>query len=130
VVFDEDNFSLAASSNPTDLDFLCEFGSRVSTVGTRLTTAGTVAPCQPAPEVPPGFEPLSWYQWLETLANEWEVWDRGGSNPYKWGGLVGPVGHARLTRLAGHAPDQGGSGPLSEFCSSMAYICCQRFSRL
>jgi hypothetical protein len=52
VVFDEDNFPLAASPNPTDLDFLCEFGSTVSTVGTRLTTASTVAPCQPASEVP------------------------------------------------------------------------------
>jgi hypothetical protein len=30
----------------------------VSTVETRLTTAGTMAPCQQAPEVPPGFEPL------------------------------------------------------------------------
>jgi hypothetical protein len=58
VVFDEDSFPLAASPNPTDLEFLCESGSTVSTVGTRLTTAGTVAPCQPAPEVPPGFEPL------------------------------------------------------------------------
>jgi hypothetical protein len=58
VVFDEDSFPLAASPNPTNLDFLCEFGFTVSTVGTRLTTAGTVAPCQPASEVPPGFEPL------------------------------------------------------------------------
>jgi hypothetical protein len=58
VVFDEDNFPLAASPNPTDLDFLCESGSTVSTVGTRLTTTGTVAPCQPAPEVPPGFKPF------------------------------------------------------------------------
>jgi hypothetical protein len=39
VVFDEDNFPLVTSLNPTDL---------VSTVGTRLTTAGIVAPCQPA----------------------------------------------------------------------------------
>jgi hypothetical protein len=37
-----------ASPNPTDLDFLCESGSTVSTVGTRLTTADTVTPCQPA----------------------------------------------------------------------------------
>jgi hypothetical protein len=58
VVFDEDSFPLAASPNPTGLDFLCESGSTVSTVGIRLTTAGTVAPCQPAPEVPPGFESL------------------------------------------------------------------------
>jgi hypothetical protein len=58
VVFDEDNFPLAASPNPTDLDFLFESGFTVSTVGTRLTTAGTVAPCQPALEVPLGFEPL------------------------------------------------------------------------
>jgi hypothetical protein len=58
VVFDEDSFPLTASPNPTDLDFLCESGSTVFTVGTRLTTAGTVAPCQPALELPPGFEPL------------------------------------------------------------------------
>jgi hypothetical protein len=58
MVFDEDGFPLTASHNPIDLDFLCEYVSTVSTVGTRLTTAGTVAPCQPAPEVPPGFEPL------------------------------------------------------------------------
>jgi hypothetical protein len=57
VIFDGDSFPLAASPNPTDLDFLCESGSTVSTVVTRLTTAGTVAPCQPSPEVPPGFEP-------------------------------------------------------------------------
>jgi hypothetical protein len=49
---------LTASPNPTDLDFLCESGSTVSTAGTRLTTVGTVAPCLPAPEVPPGFELL------------------------------------------------------------------------
>jgi hypothetical protein len=58
MVFDEDSFPLAASPNPTDLDFPCESGSTVSTVGTRLTTAGIVAPWQPAPEVPPRFEPL------------------------------------------------------------------------
>jgi hypothetical protein len=34
VVFDEDNFPLAASPNPINLDFLCESGSTVSTVGT------------------------------------------------------------------------------------------------
>jgi hypothetical protein len=45
VVFDEDSFPIAASSNPTDLDFLCEYGSMVSTVGTRHTTAGTMQPC-------------------------------------------------------------------------------------
>jgi hypothetical protein len=57
MVFDEGNFPLATSPNPTNLDFLCESGSTVSTVGTRLTTVGTVAPCQPALEVPPGFLP-------------------------------------------------------------------------
>jgi hypothetical protein len=30
----------------------------VSTVGTRLTTTGTVTPCQLAPKISPGFEPL------------------------------------------------------------------------
>jgi hypothetical protein len=44
VIFDEDNFPLAASPSPTDLDFLCASGSTVSTIGTRLTTAGTSAP--------------------------------------------------------------------------------------
>jgi hypothetical protein len=58
VAFDEDTFPLASSPNPTDLDFLCESGSTVSTVGTRLITTGTVAPCQPIPKVPLGFEPL------------------------------------------------------------------------
>jgi hypothetical protein len=58
MVFDEDSFPLAVSPNPTDLDFLCESGSTASTIGTRLTTASTVAPCLPALEVPSGFEPL------------------------------------------------------------------------
>jgi hypothetical protein len=60
VVFDEDNFPLAASSNITDLDFLLESASTVSTIGTRLPLAGstTTAACQPAPVVPSGFEPL------------------------------------------------------------------------
>jgi hypothetical protein len=41
VVFDEDSFPLAASPSLTDLDFLCESGPTVSTIGTHLTTAGT-----------------------------------------------------------------------------------------
>jgi hypothetical protein len=49
VIFDEDSIPLVASPNPTDLDFLCESGSTISTVGTRLTTVGTMAPCQPTP---------------------------------------------------------------------------------
>jgi hypothetical protein len=59
VFFDEDDFSLAASPSLTDLDFLCESGPTVSTIGTHLTTAGTStpAPRRPAPEIPPGFEP-------------------------------------------------------------------------
>jgi hypothetical protein len=59
VVFDEDNFPLAASHSLTDPDFLCESGPTVSTIGTQLTTAGTcpLAPHRPAPEIPPGFEP-------------------------------------------------------------------------
>jgi hypothetical protein len=59
VVFDEDSFPLAASSSLTDLDFLCESGPTVSTIGTHLTTASTSppAPRQPAPEIPPNFEP-------------------------------------------------------------------------
>jgi hypothetical protein len=59
VIFDENSFPLAASPSLTDLDFLCESGSTVSTIGTHLTTAGTStpAPRRPAPEIPPGFEP-------------------------------------------------------------------------
>jgi hypothetical protein len=34
VVFDEESFPLAASPNLTDLDFLCESGFSVSTIGT------------------------------------------------------------------------------------------------
>jgi hypothetical protein len=59
VVFDEDSFPLAASPSLTDLDFLCESGPTVSTIGTHLTTAGTspLAPRRPASEIPLGFEP-------------------------------------------------------------------------
>jgi hypothetical protein len=59
VVFDEHSFPLAPSPSLTDLDFLCESGPMVSTIGTHLTTAvtSTVAPRRPAPEIPPGFEP-------------------------------------------------------------------------
>jgi hypothetical protein len=60
VVFDEDSFSLAVSPSLTDLDFLCESGPTVSTIGIHLTTAGTSTPTprRPVPEIPPGFEPL------------------------------------------------------------------------
>jgi hypothetical protein len=60
MVFDEDGFSLNASPSITDLDFLCESGSKVSIIGTRLTTVGTSipAPRRTAPEIPPGFELL------------------------------------------------------------------------
>jgi hypothetical protein len=59
VVFDEDSFLLAASLSLTDLDFLCESGPMISTIGTHLTTTGssTPAPRRPAPEIPLGFEP-------------------------------------------------------------------------
>jgi hypothetical protein len=59
VVFDEDSFPLVASPNLTDLDFLCESGSPVSTIGTPVSLAGssTTPACQPAPIVPSGFEP-------------------------------------------------------------------------
>jgi hypothetical protein len=59
VLFDEDSFPLTASPSLTDLDFLCKSGLTVSTIGTRLTTAGTStpAPRRIAPEIPPGFEP-------------------------------------------------------------------------
>jgi hypothetical protein len=60
VVFDEDSFSLTASPNLTDLDFLLESDSTVSTIRTRLPLAGstTTAVYQPAQVVPPGFKPL------------------------------------------------------------------------
>jgi hypothetical protein len=59
VVFDEENFPLTASPSLTDLDFLCESGPTVSTIGTHHTPAGTSppAPRRPALEIPPGFEP-------------------------------------------------------------------------
>jgi hypothetical protein len=59
VVFDEDSFPLTALPSLTDLDFLCESGPIVSTIGTDLTTAGTstLASHRPAPEIPLGFEP-------------------------------------------------------------------------
>jgi hypothetical protein len=59
VVFDEDSFPLAASPSLIDLDFLCESGPTISTIGTHLTTAGTSppAPRRLAPEIPLGFEP-------------------------------------------------------------------------
>jgi hypothetical protein len=37
VVYDEESFPLAASPNLTDLHFLCESGSLVSTIGTHLS---------------------------------------------------------------------------------------------
>jgi hypothetical protein len=59
VVFDDDSFLLATSLSLTDLDFLCESGPTVSTIGINLTTAGTSTPTphRPVPEIPPGFEP-------------------------------------------------------------------------
>jgi hypothetical protein len=59
VVFYEDSFPLAASPNLTDLDFLCETGSSVSTIGNPLSLTGSsITPaCQPTPIVPSGFEP-------------------------------------------------------------------------
>jgi hypothetical protein len=59
VVFDYDSFPLAVSPSLTDLDFLCESGPTISTIGTHLTTAGTstLATRRPAPKIPPGFEP-------------------------------------------------------------------------
>jgi hypothetical protein len=60
VCFDEHNFPLAVSPNLTDLDFLLESGSTVSTIGIRLPLASstTTVACQPTLVVPPGFEPL------------------------------------------------------------------------
>jgi hypothetical protein len=54
VGFYEDSFPLTASPSLTDLDFLCESGPMVSTIGTHLTTANTStpAPRRPAPEIP------------------------------------------------------------------------------
>jgi hypothetical protein len=60
VVFDEDSFPLAASPSLIDLDFFCESGPMISTIGTHLTNVGTStpAPRQPAPEIPSSFKPL------------------------------------------------------------------------
>jgi hypothetical protein len=51
--------SLAASPNLTDLNFLCESGSLISTVGTPVSLVGssTTLACQPASIVPSEFEP-------------------------------------------------------------------------
>jgi hypothetical protein len=50
---------------------------------------------------------------LETLANEWVLWDRGVGDPYKYGGLMGPAGRARSARLAQACTRSGGwFGPL------------------
>jgi hypothetical protein len=59
MVFDEDSFPFAASPNLTDLDFLCESGSLIFTIGTPVSLAGSsiALACQPAPIVPSGFEP-------------------------------------------------------------------------
>jgi hypothetical protein len=59
VVFDEDSFPLAASPSLTDLDFLCESGPTISTIGTHLTTVGTSTPVthRAAPEILLGLEP-------------------------------------------------------------------------
>jgi hypothetical protein len=59
VIFDEDIFPLAASPSLTDLNFLCESDPTISPIRTHLTTTGTSTPepRQPAPEIPPGFEP-------------------------------------------------------------------------
>jgi hypothetical protein len=60
MIFDEDSFPLASSPSLIDLDFLCESGPTIFTIGTHLTNASTstLAPHWPAPEIPPGFEPL------------------------------------------------------------------------
>jgi hypothetical protein len=59
VIFDEDSFPLIASPSLIDLDFHCESGLTVSTIGTHLTTVGTsnLATRRPAPVFPLGFEP-------------------------------------------------------------------------
>jgi hypothetical protein len=59
VVFADDDFSLIVSPNLTKFDFLCESSSPISTIGTPDSLAGssTMPTCQPAPVVPPEFEP-------------------------------------------------------------------------
>jgi hypothetical protein len=59
VIFDDDSFPFTASSSLTYLNFLCESGPMVSTIGTHLTTAGTstLTPHRPTLEIPLGFEP-------------------------------------------------------------------------
>jgi hypothetical protein len=74
VVFDEDSFLLAASPNLTDLDFLCDSGAPVSTIGTPVSPAGspTTSAYQPIPVVPPSSSPrrlpcLHHYRCLRSL---------------------------------------------------------------
>jgi hypothetical protein len=59
VVFDDDSFPLTTSSNLTDLDFLCESGSSVFTIGTPVSLVGSsiMSACQPTLIVPFRFEP-------------------------------------------------------------------------
>jgi hypothetical protein len=61
VVFDEDSFPLTASPNLTDLDFLCESGSPVSSIGNPVSLAGssTAPACQTAPYTEAGG-PTTW----------------------------------------------------------------------
>jgi hypothetical protein len=64
-VFDEDNFPLTASSNLTDLDFLLESGSTVSTIGSSLPLQ-VLPPRRPA-SPPRWFPQASSHLWLLCL---------------------------------------------------------------
>jgi hypothetical protein len=111
VIFDEDNFPLAASPSLTDLDFFCESGPTVSTIGTHLTTAGTSTPTprRLAPEIPPCFEPPmapllaptvppGFLSWVATMA----------APPHTW--PASPVAYVRREVGAGAAGTRGAPG--------------------
>jgi hypothetical protein len=59
VVFDEDTFPLAATPHLTNLDFLCESGAPDFHHWDPISPKGspTMPACQPAPVIPPRFEP-------------------------------------------------------------------------
>jgi hypothetical protein len=72
VVFDEDSFPLATSPNITDLDFLLESGSTVSTIGTRLPLAGSTTTMASSP--PRWFPRASSHLWL-LCPHRQSLWD-------------------------------------------------------
>jgi hypothetical protein len=109
-IFDEDSFPLAASPNLTDLDFICESGPTVSTIGTHLTTVGTSTPAPPVFEppvaplpalaVPPGFLPRAVPPAVPHAAPTVPPAATDGLPPCTW--PASPVAYVRRPRQ--HAP--------------------------